>query len=198
MPWCRSQPHHLRAPCLLGICVPLASSSLRYSLSSCPSPFTPLTVFVLSPYEICDRLLTKEGDLIRYQDTPECRQLDASIHAVIELVNACATDPRRGSGTTSVKMGSILLLHPPFTPFAIVTPVTASYRLLLHHLLTIRYLSFSSLSSSSPSPSHCAPRYSLEVSSSCLSFVTALRGPFSSLCRLLPPCLSCSCAHGGC
>ena len=84
-------------------------------------------------------------------------------------------------------MGNILLLHPPFMPFAIVTPVTASYRLLLHHLLTICYLSFSSILSSSPLPSHCAPQYSLEVSSSCLSLLRWLSGDLFRLCAACCP-----------
>ena len=86
---CPLPPQTLCTPCLLVIFMlltvfmPLAFytslSSLHYSLSSCPSPFTPLTIFMLSPYEICNRLLTEEGDLIQYQDTSECHQLDASI-----------------------------------------------------------------------------------------------------------------------
>ena len=159
-PWNLCTPHLLVIFALLAVFMPLAFyaslSSLHYLLSLCPLPFMPLTLFVLSPYEICDRLLTEEGDLIQYQDTPEWCQLNTSIlMQSLNLLMLVPLTPDEGAGLLPSRWAIFFYcIHPscPSPSLPPSPPRTACYSIISSQFVICRF-----------HPSHCLSHHLLIV-----------------------------------
>ena len=215
LPWCCSQPHHLRAPCLLRIYVPLASlSSLHYLLSLCPLPFMPprhlhATCCLCAPCllhpspSLCfhhmkfvigclPRKVIWYGTRIHQNVVSSMYQFSCSHWTCRCLCHWPQIRERdyfcQDGQYSSIASALHALCHcyPHHYLVPLATPSSP------YHLLSVVFIPLVVFSITF---SLCSLVLFGSIELMSLSFITALREPFLSLCRLLPPCLFLALVH---